>query len=59
VDLLAPDHLGAHADLTTIPPATTTEIPGGSRALATRRGLDELARLTLRGATREPVWVQR
>lgn len=37
VDLLAPDHLGRHADLTTIPPGTTTEIPGGSRALATRR----------------------
>lgn len=40
VDLLAPDHLGSNADLTTIPPATTTEIPGGSRALATRRVLD-------------------
>jgi predicted nucleotidyltransferase len=37
VDLLAPDHLGANADLTTIPPAATTSIPGGSRALATRR----------------------
>ena len=40
VDLLAPDHLGRRVDLTTIPPATTTEIPGGSRALATRRALD-------------------
>jgi hypothetical protein len=40
VDLLAPDHLGRHADLTTIPPATTTAIPGGSRALATRRQLE-------------------
>lgn len=40
VDLLAPDHLGAHADLTTIPPAKTSEIPGGSRALATRRLVD-------------------
>lgn len=37
VDLLAPDHLGARVDLTTIPPQMTTEIPGGSRALATRR----------------------
>jgi predicted nucleotidyltransferase len=37
VDLLAPDNLGPHADLTTIPPLTTIEIPGGSRALATRR----------------------
>jgi len=40
VDLLAPDHLGAHADLTTIAPAATTEIPGGSRALAPRRAVD-------------------
>jgi predicted nucleotidyltransferase len=40
VDLLAPDHLGRHADLTTIPPATTTAIPGGSRALATRRTIE-------------------
>ncbi len=40
VDLLAPDHLGRRVDLTTIPPGTTTEIPGGSRALATRRPLD-------------------
>lgn len=37
VDLLAPDHLGENADLTTVPPAKTIEIPGGSRALATRR----------------------
>ena len=40
VDLLAPDHLGPHADLTTIPPATTMEIPGGTRALATARRLE-------------------
>ncbi len=37
VDLLAPDHLGSRADLTTVPPMTTVAIPGGSRALATRR----------------------
>ncbi len=37
VDLLAPDHVGPRADLTTVPPATTTEIPGGSRALASAR----------------------
>ena len=37
VDLLAPDHLGPQADLTAIPPLTTTEIPGGRRALETRR----------------------
>jgi predicted nucleotidyltransferase len=40
VDLLAPDHLGAQTDLTTIPPLTTAAIPGGSRALATRRVLE-------------------
>lgn len=40
VDLLAPDHLGRHADLTTIPPAMTTAIPGGSSALATRRMIE-------------------
>ncbi len=40
VDLLAPDHLGRHVDLTTIAPAVTTAIPGGSRALATRRMID-------------------
>ncbi len=33
----APDHLGCNANLTTIPPAKTTGIPGGSRALATQR----------------------
>jgi predicted nucleotidyltransferase len=37
VDLLAPDHLGPRTDLTTVPPMTTVAIPGGSRALATRR----------------------
>jgi hypothetical protein len=37
VDLLAPDHLGDRADLTTVPPQSTTAIPGGTRALATRR----------------------
>ena len=39
VDLLAPDHLGPRADLTTIPPLTTIGIPGGSRALGTRRAV--------------------
>lgn len=37
VDLLAPDNLGARADLTTIAPRRTTQVAGGSRALATRR----------------------
>jgi predicted nucleotidyltransferase len=40
VDILAPDHLGRRADLTTAPPGTTAAIPGGTRALATRRVLD-------------------
>jgi predicted nucleotidyltransferase len=37
VDLLAPDRLGARADLTTIASRVTVSIPGGSRALSTRR----------------------
>jgi len=40
VPLLASDHLGPRVDLTTVPPARTTGIPCGSRALATRRHLD-------------------
>ncbi len=40
VDLLAPDHLGPRVDLTTVPPMKTVAIPGGSRALSTRRLLD-------------------
>lgn len=40
VDVLAPDNLGRSTDLTTVPPGVTTEIPGGSRALATRRVID-------------------
>lgn len=40
VDLLAPDHLGRRANLTTIAPLVTIAIPGGSRALATRRLID-------------------
>ena len=40
MDVLAPDHLGRRADLTTVPPATTAAIPGGTRALATRRVLE-------------------
>jgi predicted nucleotidyltransferase len=39
VDLLAPDRLGQRTDLTTIPPLTTIGIPGGSRALETRRAV--------------------
>lgn len=46
VDLFAPDHLGAHADLTTVPPMQTTEIPGGTRALRTAR----LVPVRIRGA---------
>ena len=40
VDILAPDHLGLRAGLMTVPPGTTAGIPGGTRALATRRVLD-------------------
>jgi hypothetical protein len=34
VDVLAPDGLGARADLTTTPPGRTLEVPGGTQALA-------------------------
>lgn len=34
VDVLAPDGLGERAKLTTIPPAHTVRVPGGSQALA-------------------------
>ncbi|MFE3860661.1 hypothetical protein ACFXPT_09500 [Streptomyces goshikiensis] len=33
VDLLAPDNLGNRADLTTTPPGTTLEVPGGRQAV--------------------------
>ncbi len=33
IDLLAPDGLGERADLSTIPPAHTLEVPGGTQAL--------------------------
>lgn len=33
IDLLAPDGLGERADLVTIPPAHTLEVPGGTQAL--------------------------
>lgn len=33
VDLLAPDNLGLRADLTTTPPGTTLEVPGGRQAV--------------------------
>lgn len=33
VDVLAPEGLGARADLTTTPPARTLEVPGGTQAL--------------------------
>lgn len=59
VDLLAPDHLGRRADLTTIPPHATIEIAGGRRAVETSRivevdiagiGLTELRLPSLGGA---------
>ena len=33
VDILAPDNVGARADLTTSPPGHTLEVPGGTQAL--------------------------
>ena len=33
VDVLAPEGLGLHADLTTTPPGRTLEVPGGTQAL--------------------------
>ncbi len=34
IDILAPDGVGERANLTTIPPARTVRVPGGSQALA-------------------------
>lgn len=34
VDVLAPDHVGARANLTTDPPGRTIEVPGGRQALS-------------------------
>jgi hypothetical protein len=34
IDVMAPDHSGVRADLTTTPPGRTLEVPGGRRALA-------------------------
>jgi hypothetical protein len=34
IDLLAPDGLGARADLTTSPPGRTVQVPGGTQALS-------------------------
>jgi hypothetical protein len=36
IDLLAPDHLGPRADLTTTPPGRTIEVPGGTTTLRHR-----------------------
>ena len=40
IDLLAPDHMGPRANLTTIPPARTVEVPGGRHALGRSAYLD-------------------
>lgn len=42
VDVLAPDHMGSRADLTTRPPGRTVEVPGG------RQALDRSARVRVR-----------
>jgi len=34
IDVLAPDGLGSHTDLTTTPPGRTLQVPGGTQALA-------------------------
>ncbi|WP_329136499.1 hypothetical protein [Streptomyces sp. NBC_00670] len=39
VDLLAPDNLGQRADLTTTPPGTTREVPGGRQAVQRSEGV--------------------
>ncbi|MFJ6633343.1 hypothetical protein ACIQMR_18420 [Streptomyces sp. NPDC091376] len=39
VDLLAPDHLGERADLTTTPPGSTLEVPGGRQAVQRTEGV--------------------
>lgn len=40
IDVLAPDHVGQHADLTTVPPARTISVPGGRQALGRTELLD-------------------
>lgn len=47
VDVLAPDGIGERADLTTVPPAHTIRVPGGSQALART----EVVQASLDGAT--------
>jgi len=47
IDVLAPDNLGARADLTTTPPGRTLEVPAGSQAL--KRA--ELVTVTIAGRT--------
>lgn len=42
IDVLAADNLGDRADLTTIPPARTIEVPGGSQALRRTELVDVL-----------------
>jgi len=33
LDILAPDNLGARADLTTVPPGRTVQVPGGTNSV--------------------------
>lgn len=53
IDLLAPDGLGARADRTTIPPAHTLMVKGGTRALETSETVDVALRDTT-GRVRRP-----
>lgn len=39
VDVMAPDNLGKRADLATVPPGKTIQVPGGRQALQRRRTL--------------------
>jgi hypothetical protein len=58
VDLLVPDHVGRRVDLATISSEATAGIPGGRRALATRRFIDSDWACAPRTNT-EPAWQHR
>jgi hypothetical protein len=47
VDVLAPDNVGKRADLTTVPPSQTVQVPGG------RQALSRTSRVTVRQRERE------
>jgi len=51
IDVLAPDHVGARASLTTTPPGKTIEVPGATQALHRREFVD----VTLASGSSGPV----